>query len=89
MAARLGDVEAVRVIAETHARNDVNAFLEMRMVLTCAAERGHFMVCVVLLDELGCLVDGVRDPRNKPEWCLRPPPAPRPPTRCNPRHARA
>lgn len=68
MAARLGDVEAVRVIAETNARKDVRAFLEMRMVLTSAAERGHLMVCVVLIDELGCFVDGVRDPRNKPEW---------------------
>jgi hypothetical protein len=68
MAARLGDVEAVRVIGETHSRKDVKDFLEMRMVLSAAAERGHVMVCMVLVDELRCFVDGVRDPRNKPEW---------------------
>lgn len=39
-------------------------------------------VCVVLIDEFGCLVDGVRDKRNKKQWhavqrysgqCLPPP----------------
>jgi hypothetical protein len=68
MAARMGDVDTIRTIAETHRRSEVQEFLEMRMVLTAAAEGGQLVVCVVLVDELGCLVDGVRDPRNKPAW---------------------
>ena len=38
MAARMGDVDTIRTIAETHRRSEVQEFLEMRMVLTAAAE---------------------------------------------------
>ena len=68
MAARLGDVEAVRTIAETRPRREVQDFLEMRMLLTAAAEQGLLVMCAVLIDELGCFVDGVQDMRNRPDW---------------------
>ena len=68
MAARLGDVETVRTIAETRPRREVQDFLEMRMLLTAVAEQGHLVMCAVLIDELGCFVDGVRDMRNRPDW---------------------
>ena len=68
MAARLGDVELVRMVAETNNRTQVKEFLEMRIVLTTAAEHGHLTVCIALIDEFGCLVNGVRDKRNKPAW---------------------
>jgi hypothetical protein len=68
MAAKMGDVEMVRIVVDTHTSREVKEFLEMRMVLSAAAERGHLGVCVVLVDEVGCLIDGVRDKRNKPQW---------------------
>ena len=68
MAARIGDVELVRTIAETHRISEVRDFLEMRMVLSAVAELGHLVVAIVLIDEIGCLVDGVRDKRNKTKW---------------------
>ena len=64
----MGDVELVRMVAETNSRTQVKEFLEMRMVLTTAAELGHLTVCIALIDEFGCLVNGVRDKRNKPGW---------------------
>ncbi len=68
MAATMGDVELVRMVAETNNRTQVKEFLEMRMVLTTAAELGHLTVCIALIDEFACLVDGVRDRRNKLGW---------------------
>lgn len=62
-----GDVAAMRKIAAAQDREALLEFMEMRMMLTMAAQAGVLSVCKVLV-ELGALLEGVQAPGNKPSW---------------------
>jgi hypothetical protein len=63
------DILTAQNVVACRAREDVCEFLERRMVLSRAAAKGLASVCTFLVSEqVGCFVDGVRDPRNRSEW---------------------
>ena len=63
-----GNADRAREKIAAHDPAEVKEFCEMTLALTVAATTGFLNVCMVLVEDGGVAVDGIKDSNNKPEW---------------------